>query len=173
VDRSFTERSNPGIYDVPTLGINYRLSDINSSIGRQQLKRINEILSRRAVNFANLKNRLSKIADITILDSNRHDSLNSHYCLTVVLEGTLGVARNGIAARLKQEGVGTSVYYPHPVPRLSYYREKYGYDAARYPQAARISDNSIALPVGPHLAIEDMEYISERFITILKEFNTI
>ena len=173
VDRNFTERSNPGIYDVPTLGINYRLSDINSSIGRQQLKRINEMLSRRAVNFASLKNRLSDIADITILDSNRPDSLNSHYCLTVVLEGTLGVSRSGIAARLKQEGVGTSVYYPHPVPRLSYYREKYGYDAARYPQAARISDNSIALPVGPHLTIEDMEYISERFITILKEINTI
>src|SRR6185295_15651704 len=40
VDRSFGERTIPGMYDVPTLGINYRLSDINSAIGRKQLDRI-------------------------------------------------------------------------------------------------------------------------------------
>ena len=170
VDRSFAERSIPGMYDVPTLGINYRLSDINSSIGRQQLKRIDEILLRRADNFKKLKLGLSGIENTTVLDSSNIDSLNSHYCLSIVLEGKLGKSRNAIVSRLKTEGIGTSVYYPHPVPRLSYYRERYGYDAARYQQAARISDQSIALPVGPHLTNDDMSYICDRFITILKEF---
>jgi perosamine synthetase len=170
VDRSFNERSIPGMYDVPTLGINYRLSDINSSIGRQQLRRIDEILRRRANNFGMLKQGLMGIAHTTVLDSSHIESLNSYYCLSIVLEGKLGESRNAIAARLRQEGVGTSVYYPHPVPRLTYYREKYGYDASRYPQAARISDQSIALPVGPHLTAEDMAYISDRFTTIVKEF---
>src|SRR5262249_24590656 len=32
VDRAFSERAVPGMYDVPVLGINYRLSDINSAI---------------------------------------------------------------------------------------------------------------------------------------------
>jgi dTDP-4-amino-4,6-dideoxygalactose transaminase len=170
VDRSFAERSIPGVYDVPTLGINYRLSDINSSIGRQQLKRLDQILQRRAVNFGKLKQGLAGIAKTTVLDSTGSESLNSHYCLSIILEDELGKARDAIVARLNQEGIGTSVYYPHPVPRLAYYREKYGYDAARYPQAARISDQSIALPVGPHLSVEDMDYISDRFSTIVKEF---
>ena len=57
--------------------------------------------------------------------------------------------------------MGTSVYYPRPVPHMTYYREKYGYGDDTYPNAARISYRSIALPIGPHLDPEDMEYVIE------------
>lgn len=170
VDRSFAERSVPGLYDVPTLGINYRLSDINSAIGRKQLERIGIILERRQANFEALKRGLSAIRHTAILDTGTNGAVNSHYCLSVVLEGPLSARRNDAVIRLKEAGVGTSVYYPQPVPRLTYYRTKYGYDPARYAQAARISDQSIALPVGPHLEADDMEYIIQHVSTIAKEF---
>lgn len=172
VDRSFAERSVPGMYDVPTLGINYRMSDINSSIGRKQLERVDIILERRNSNFKALKKGLSALPGLSILDSSAKDEINSHYCLTVVLEGALTMHRNKAIHRLKEAGVGTSVYYPHPVPRLAYYQNKYGYDPMRFPQATRISDQSIALPVGPHLGSEDMAYIIEQFTTIVKELET-
>jgi dTDP-4-amino-4,6-dideoxygalactose transaminase len=60
---------------------------------------------------------------------------------------------------LNDRGVGTSVYYPKPVPLLTYYREKYGYNDGEFPVACRISGASIALPVGPHLGREDIEWI--------------
>lgn len=168
VDRSFAERSVPGMYDVPTLGINYRLSDINSAIGRKQLERIGVILEQRAANFNALKRGLSTLPNLAILDSGADGTANSHYCLSVVLEGPLALQRNEFVRRLNGTGVGTSVYYPHPVPRLAYYRNKYGYEPKRFPQAARISDQSIALPVGPHLDGDDMAYIIEQFSTIPK-----
>jgi dTDP-4-amino-4,6-dideoxygalactose transaminase len=171
VDRSFAERTIPGMYDVPTLGINYRLSDINSAIGRKQLERIGVILERRKRNFTALKQGLADVHGLTVLDSTTASSLSSWYCLTVVLEGALGVARNDFVRRVNELGVGTSVYYPHPVPRLGYYRDKYGYEAARFPQAARISDQSIALPVGPHLNVDDMTYIAHRFRYVAGEFS--
>jgi dTDP-4-amino-4,6-dideoxygalactose transaminase len=170
VDRAFGERSIPGMYDVPSLGINYRLSDINSAIGRKQLERIGTILERRQRNFQALKGALREIPDTAVLDVAAPGALNSYYCLSIVLEGGLAGHRNAVVKRLNEAGVGTSVYYPHPVPRLAYYREKYGYDAARYPNAARVSDQSIALPVGPHLEIEDMAYIGEQLSAISKDF---
>lgn len=169
VDRSFAERTIPGMYDVPTLGINYRLSDINSAIGRKQLERIGIILERRRANFEALKLGLSAIPNLAVLDAEASDAINSHYCLSVVLEGPLAAQRNEVVRRLNAKGVGTSVYYPHPVPRLSYYQTRYGYNSARFPQASRISDRSIALPVGPHLDTGDMAYIVEQFTSILKE----
>jgi perosamine synthetase len=169
VDRSFGERSIPGMYDVPSLGINYRLSDINSAIGRKQLERIGVILERRRANFEALKAGLSALPNLAILDAGADSVSNSHYCLTIVLEGPLASRRNEVVRRLNEVGVGTSVYYPHPVPRLAYYRNKYGYDPARFPQAARISDQSIALPVGPHLDSDDMTYTIEQFSNISKE----
>lgn len=169
VDRSFAERSIPGMYDVPTLGINYRMSDINSSIGRKQLERVSIILARRRENFEALKTGLSELENLAFIDSTTGDALNSHYCLSVVLEGPLAQRRSEVIQRLKERGIGTSVYYPHPVPRLAYYRNKYGYDPALFPQAARISDQSIALPVGPHLNTEDIAYIADQFTTIIRE----
>jgi perosamine synthetase len=85
-----------------------------------------------------------------------------------VLEGALGPKRNELVAALNAAGVGTSVYYPQPVPRMKYYREKYGYDAARYPVATEVSDRSIALPVGQHLGVADMHYVAETFRAVLK-----
>lgn len=161
VDRSFAERSVPGVYEVPTLGLNYRLSDINSAIGRKQLERIGVILDRRRANFEELKRGLSAIPNLAILDAGADSAVNSHYCLSVVLAGPLASRRTELVRSLNEADVGTSVYYPHPVPRLAYYRNKYGYEPARFEQAARISDQSIALPVGPHLNTEDMNYIAE------------
>lgn len=169
VDRTFSERRVPGVYDVLSLGINYRLSDINSAIGRAQLKRLDVILERRRTNFARLKQCLAGIEDLAILDVVSPKQTNSHYCLTVVLDGSSASDRTEIINRMKARGIGTSVYYPHPIPRLAYYREKYGEDLSRFPNAARISDQSIALPVGPHLQVEDMDYIGQSLSEIVKE----
>jgi dTDP-4-amino-4,6-dideoxygalactose transaminase len=160
------------MYDVPTLGINYRLSDINSAIGRKQLERLDIILERRANNYTALRQALQHLPGIAILDASSSLHRNSHYCLSVVLDGPLSTQRNEVVRRLNAVGIGTSVYYPHPVPRLGYYKSKYGYDLARYPQATRISDQSIALPVGPHLQSDDMAYIADHFAKISQELLT-
>ena len=169
VDRSFGEREVPGMYDVPTLGINYRLSDINASIGREQLKRIGAILQARRTHFEALKQIVAQVPDTMVLDVDKPEAQQSWYCLTVVLEGVSMERRNAVIKALNAAGVGTSIYYPQPVPRLTYYRNKYNNDLAQYPNAARISDQSIALPVGPHLQEGDIAYIGAAFERIIKE----
>jgi dTDP-4-amino-4,6-dideoxygalactose transaminase len=169
VNRVFSDRSVPGMYDVPTLGINYRMSDINASIGRVQLSRIGEILKRREHNFMALKRGIGEIGCLKILDSQNDDSLSSHYCLTAALDKTLSGKRDLIVKTLNQRGIGTSIYYPQPVPRMSYYREKYGYDATMFPCAEMISDCSIALPVGPHISDDDIDYMVDHVHQTIQE----
>lgn len=171
VDRTFAERKMPGVYDVLSLGINYRLSDINAAIGREQLKRLDRILDRRARNFARLKNGLASLENVDILDVTSPEHTNSHYCLSVVFDGPLAGRRVELIERLGAAGVGTSVYYPHPVPRLAYYREKYNEDLECFPNAARIADQSITLPVGPHVGDEDIDYIAQELTRIVKELS--
>ncbi|MBM3457578.1 MAG: cell wall biogenesis protein, partial [Armatimonadetes bacterium] len=76
--------------------------------------------------------------------------------------------RNEAIYQLKEAGVGTSVYYPQPVPRMAYYREKYGYDPQSVPNATEISDCGIALPVGPHLTPDDVEYVAVNFARVIR-----
>jgi dTDP-4-amino-4,6-dideoxygalactose transaminase len=162
VDRRHDERTEPGVYDVPELGLNYRMSEMQAALGRSQLARMDVMLERRRVNYETLKAGLDGVAGVRVLDGPG----NSHYCLTAIFDD---VSRADLVKRLNARGVGTSVYYPHPVPRLRYYRDKYGDPADRYPGAATISDRSIALPVGPHVSPEDAEYVAEQVRVSLKE----
>jgi dTDP-4-amino-4,6-dideoxygalactose transaminase len=171
VDRTFAERPTPGLYDVPALGLNYRMSDINAALGRRQLGRFGENLERRRANFASLKQSLRGLEHVQVIDARQDATASSHYCLSVVLTGPLGPRRDELVARLSAAGVGTSVYYPQPVPRMAYYRTKYGYRAEGYRQAAVISDQSIALPVGPHLSADDVAYIGRTLAGAVEEMS--
>ncbi|MFA4903570.1 MAG: DegT/DnrJ/EryC1/StrS family aminotransferase [Desulfobaccales bacterium] len=168
VDRSYAERTIPGIYDVPVLGLNYRMSEMQAALGRVQLGRVQEILDRRRANFDSLKRGLFGVDGLTVLDCHSAESQNSHYCLSLVLDRADREQRDAAVTRLNAAGIGTSIYYPHPVPRLAYYRNKYGYDLSHFPQATRISDQAIALPVGPHIDEADVAYIVEQVHMALK-----
>ena len=163
VDRTHMERTIPGIYDVTNVGMNYRMSEMQAALGRTQTKRIPKILKKRDANFKMLKTELKRINDIHVLDSTSSKSKNSHYCLIVVLTDSAAKKRNDIVLELKERNIGCSIYYPHPVPRLKYYKDKYDYELKQFPNATAISDQGIALPVGPHLNEDDMSYIASVF----------
>ena len=114
----------------------------------------------RGKNFSALLADLSDVPDTIILNSNSSAAPNSHYCMTVVLSGELAPHRNDIMMDLKGKGIGCCVYYHQQVFRMTYYKEKYGYEDGRYPNAEAISDHSIELPVGPHLQDEDLKQIA-------------
>ena len=84
-----------------------------------------------------------------------------------------GIANNRSAIMdvLSKKGVGTSIYYPQPVPRMTYYKLKYGYEEKYFVNAATISDSIIALPVGPHLDLSDMDYIIKSIKEVWREMN--
>jgi dTDP-4-amino-4,6-dideoxygalactose transaminase len=42
---------------------------------------------------------------------------------------------------------------------MTYYKEKYGYNEKSFPNATKISKQGIALPVGPHIGSEEIDYI--------------
>lgn len=169
VDRTHTERKVPGVYDVTGVGMNYRMSEMQAALGCTQLDKVPEMLKRRKENFTRLKQNLESHPDLHILDSHNPDVVNSHYCMIMVLKNAWSNKRTEMIESLKAQGVGTSVYYPQPVPRMSYYRGKYGYENGKYTNAEAISDNSIALPVAPHLNTDDMDYIAECITTIITQ----
>ncbi len=168
VDRAYGERKIPGMYDVKGVGLNYRLGEMPAALGRQQLLRLKEGLARRKENFNFLKSGLLGMAGLRVIDSVNPQAENSHYCLSVVLEGKFAGRRDEVAKKLNEAGIGTSIYYPQPLPRMTYYQNKYGYDPEMFKAAAEVSDRSIAFPVGPHVNRDDLDYIIETFRDIFK-----
>jgi dTDP-4-amino-4,6-dideoxygalactose transaminase len=169
VDRAHGERKIPGAYDVVTLGFNYRMNEIQAAIGSTQLKKMDGFLAARERNYKALSKVLAAAPGIGQLQSTQGRFLSSYYCLSIILDAPLASKRADFIARLNAEGIGTSVYYPQPVPRMTYYRDKYGWQDGAFPVAARISDCSIALPVAPHLDVDDMNYIGTHVQRVARE----
>ena len=160
VDRIDSERKIPGQYDVPMLGFNYRMNEIQAAIGIEQMKKIENFLSIRDANYTYLENALRNIQEIQLFQSSYNEFKSSYYCLTIILKNNIAAKRYEIVRYMKNKGIGTSIYYPHPVPFLKYYKNKYNLHDKLFPNAKTISYNSIALPIGPHLTIEDMDFIA-------------
>lgn len=169
-DKQVGERTVPGHYDVDLLGYNYRLSEMACAIGVEQLKRLPGFLARRTENYAALNAALAGVDGIDIIASHGDaERRGSHYCLTIVLSDQLALRRREIIAAINSRGVGTSIYYPTPVGSTKFYRSRSGAGSNAYPNAHRISAQSIALPVGPHLGVDDMDKIAAVVKSAIKE----
>jgi len=161
LDSMVGERKIPGVYDVMSLGFNYRMSEMEAVIGIEQLKRIDGFLVKRKANYETLEHALQQIEGVELLQSTHDQFQSSYYCLSALLSKALIGKKWEIVDYLKQHGIGTSVYYPKPVPHMTYYKKKYSFADDSFPVAAWISTASIALPVGPHLNEEDMRTIAQ------------
>lgn len=172
IDRNVVEdRKIPGMYDVQGIGLNYRLNEIGAALGIEQMKRLPAFLKRRRENYEALQAGLRGIPGVELLESTNGHFQSSYYCMVMLLRPDLAARRPEIMEALKARGVGTSVYYPKPVPRMTYYRRKYGYAEDAFPVASTISDRGVALPVGPHVEREDVNYMVSAINEVLSGMN--
>jgi perosamine synthetase len=170
IDRNIiSERPIPGVYDVPDIGLNYRLSEIGAALGIKQMKRLDGFLESRRRNYVSLSKQLGDIGEIELLQSSHDGYLSSCYCLSAILKPSLVEKRFEIVKYLNEHGVGTSIYYPQAVPLLTYYRHKYSYNEGDFPVAARLSAGTISLPVGPHVEDKDISYMVSIFKDAITE----
>ena len=168
IDRHDPERRDiPGEYDVALLGANFRLNEMGAAIGVEQLKRLPDFLGQRRANYGALRSGLGDVEQLEFLDPVAGDYQQSYYCLVVLLRDSIYRRRPEIIQQLRERGVGTSIYYPKPVPQMSYYRDKYRFSEDRFPVASRISLRSLALPVGPHLNVDDIDYMVNNVAEVL------
>ena len=98
---------------------------------------------------------------LTLLPNSDARRIHANYCLIVKVEANLADMRNEILVELKAHGIGASVYYPVPLPLSKYYSAKYPPTEGDFVNAHSISQESFALPVGPHLSCAEMDTVSE------------
>lgn len=150
------------------LGFNYRLTDIQASIGVSQLNRAEEILSKRislAKTYDEFFNNIPFIKP-TIFGSNFKHGYQSYVCLFEPEEISssnlikINEMRNNFMAYLHSNGISTRPG-THAIHCLDYYKNKYGYSIFDYPNSLISSLCSVAFPLFPSLKEQEIQYIFE------------
>jgi perosamine synthetase len=162
-NRALGERTRPGLYDVDILGMNYRMSEVEAAVGLAQLTHLDDFMADRSRNDAALRAILSRIDGLTLFPDRQGKATSSHYCINAVLPRDGSVSRDRVVDGLNARKIGSSVHYPGPVPLFTYYSQKYGYKAGQFPVAEWLADQTISLPVGPHLTRGDAERVGNAF----------
>ena len=122
---NFLDRKTPGLYDCKSFGLNLRMSEINSAIGKIQIKKIPKILKSRRENFKYLRSKLESLNEnIQVIQNQNKFFISSNYCLIILFkEKKLYSNRQKIIKFLNKVGIGTSIYYPHPVSHMFFYKK--------------------------------------------------
>jgi dTDP-4-amino-4,6-dideoxygalactose transaminase len=135
------------------LGYNFRMTDVHAAIGLAQLGKLAQFNAQRIANAQYLTEHLQGVATPTVPDGFHHVF---HQYTIRVPDGK----RDELAAYLRENGVGTGIYYPVPIHQQTYYINELGYDQT-LPEAERATEEVLSLPVHPALEQADLETIVE------------
>jgi len=159
IDVEAYDRDKPGVYDTPLLGFNYRMTDVEAAIGLAQLKKAEPMIKRRIANASALSSELENVPGIR-LPSCPPGRRHAYLFYQLWLGEDFPLSRDAFAQHLKQNGVGTSIYYALPVHLMSFYRKKYGTKEGACPVAEEAAARTLALPVHPQLGNKEMAHIA-------------
>jgi perosamine synthetase len=148
------ENHGPWYYEMQFLGFNYRLTDIQAALGSSQLKKIDRFVELRRKYVALYNMAFKEIPQITI--PYQPEGYNSSWHLYIIrlnLE-QLTVTRKEIFEALLLQNIGVNVHYI-PVHLLPYYQQL-GYEKGICPNAEKLYEEIITLPLFPKMTEDDV-----------------
>jgi dTDP-4-amino-4,6-dideoxygalactose transaminase len=148
------------------LGYNYRLDELSGALGLAQMERLDRILELRGAVAARYGRLLADVEGVELPLADDADHVRSWFVYVVRL--AKAVDRNGIMARLAEQGIASKPYLPS-IHLQPYWRERFGTREGMLPAAEDASRRSLALPFHTRLGEADQERVVEALRAALAE----
>lgn len=144
--------------DFNVLGFNYRMTDLQGSLGLVQLAKMPTLIRERQDQARWYREHLKDIPwlNTPVVPSNFEHVFQSYVCY--IDEDQAPLSRNSIMERLHAKGIATRPG-THAVHMLHYYSLKYGLRTEDYPAAADCDRRTLAIPLHNMMEKEDYEYV--------------
>lgn len=152
-------------YDIIYPAFKCNMTDIMAAIGLKQLERYNELLKRRR--------KIIEMYDCALLSSGiqslKHygkDFASSGHLYMARIPGISEKERNEVIVQMAEAGIACNVHFK-PLPMLTAYKDL-GFDMKNYPNAYDMYKNEITLPLHTLLSDDDVMYVANNFMSLLK-----
>ena len=164
-----------GAWEYDIIGPWYKcnMTDIMAALGLVQFERYPEMLEKRQKyvqmyneGIDNLNANLDANHQVAYLNHKDADHCSSHHLYLVRLVGRTREEANKVIEQMAERGIATNVHYK-PLPMMTAYKAL-GFDIKDYPNAYHLFENEITLPLNTRMSEEDVEYVIENFVDIVK-----
>lgn len=138
------------------LGYNYRLDEMSAALGLVQLRRIEELLAKRA-QVAQWYN--DRLREVELIERPHIAPTTTSMSWFVYVVRVLPPAdRNEVMRELSAAGIPCRPYFS-PIHLQPFYREKFGYRRGNFPVTERLGDISLALPFSSVMTEDQVEQV--------------
>ena len=146
-------------YQQVALGYNYRITDIQAALLSSQLDKLPMFAERRKKLVKRYDDAFSKMPEVLVQEEiPKSDSVRHLYIVQFDLE-KLTCDRRAIFDALQAEGIGVNVHY---IPTYAFpYYQKLGYKMGDCPNAERLYERIISIPLFYSMTDEDQDKVVE------------
>ena len=158
-----------GAWEYDIIGPWYKcnMTDVAAGIGLAQMKRYKGLLARRQKIIRKYDNAFIPVGIEVLKHYTNEYTSSGHLYITRIPDITQDM-RNEIIIKMAEAGVACNVHYK-PLPMLTAYKQL-GFDIKDYPNAYRRFENEITLPLHTRLTDEEIDYVIDQYIRIVREY---
>ena len=163
--KKFKKRDKDEIWNFQQLelGFNYRMNDIQAALGLNQMSRLDEYVERRQKIASYYDEEFNDLALTTPYQSPNISS--SYHLYPILVNAKFGFgSQKQIYEELRKKNILANLHYI-PVHRHPYY-ESLGFKKGDFPNAEKIFQEIISIPIYPSIKAEQQEYV----VSVLKNF---
>tara|TARA_B100000315_G_C14556033_1_gene578201 strand:+ start:698 stop:1891 length:1194 start_codon:yes stop_codon:yes gene_type:complete len=165
---AFDKKRSPNIwyYEMPDIGHNYRITDIQCALGISQLRKNERFVNSRRRIAQEYNNGFKTNPLITTPFENKITKHVYHLYTILIDFQKLGKSRNQAMKELRDINVGTQVLYI-PVHLQPYYTNKYGYKLGDFKISEDYYKDCLSIPMFPTLSDLEVEYIIDNINNVI------
>jgi perosamine synthetase len=138
------------------LGYNYRLDEMSAALGTTQLKRLDDLITKREQVAGWYEARLSEIPGVEIPFIESFTTRVSWFVYVVRFDSRID--RDALAKRLGEMGVPARPYFL-PIHLQPYMVDRFGYREGDFPVTEDLGRRGLALPFSGVMTEEQVEYV--------------
>ena len=156
-----------GAWEYDIIGPWYKcnMTDVVAAIGLIQFERYPGMLARRRQMIERMDAAFADL-NISVLKHYGPNWAGSGHLYIVRLLGKTREETNHVIEKMAERGIATNVHYK-PLPMMTAYKAL-GFDIKDFPNSYNAFVNEITLPLNTKMSDEDVEYVIENFIDIVK-----
>ena len=158
-------------YEVLEPGYKQNMSDVQAALGIHQLRRLDGFIARRQHYAAQYDRAFSDLPEVSVPVRQPRRTHSFHLYPVRFSQDRLRIGRDDIIRELARGNIGTSVHFI-PVHLHPYYRDTFGYKRNDLPNAVRIYDELVSLPLYPAMSEDDVAGVAEAVRAIVEQHRT-
>lgn len=144
-------------YEAVEPGYKYNLTDLQSSLGLHQLRRIEANLTIRRRHWKTYDVGFADLPAVETPAPPRPEERHAGHLYTILLRPErLTIDRSQFIEALRAENIGSGIHFT-PVHLHAYYRKRYGYRPGDFPNAEEIGSRTVSLPLSAKLTDQDVQ----------------